>query len=120
MNVYTEEEVLYRIRKELPEWTYRNKMIVREVQTEDWRTTLLVTMMIGYLAERTFHHPDLHLSYDRIVISLQTHDAGGITDKDFALAELIESALKAHDRTSSPFSGPPYPFIVSQSDKKHS
>ena len=41
---------------------------------------------IGYLSEAAYHHPDLSVTWGRITVKLSTHSAGGITDKDFALA----------------------------------
>lgn len=40
-------------------------------------------------AEAAAHHPDLEISYNKVTISLTTHDAGGLTEKDFALAKEI-------------------------------
>ena len=45
---------------------------------------------IGYCAEAAYHHPDLSVTWGRITVKLSTHSAGGITDKDFALARRIE------------------------------
>jgi 4a-hydroxytetrahydrobiopterin dehydratase len=42
-------------------------------------------------AEAAGHHPDLQISYNRVVISLSTHDAGGLTEQDFALAAIIST-----------------------------
>ena len=41
---------------------------------------------IGYLAEAAWHHPDLAVTWGKVWVKLKTHSAGGITDKDFALA----------------------------------
>ncbi|MGG6293000.1 4a-hydroxytetrahydrobiopterin dehydratase [Leptolyngbya sp. AN02str] len=40
-------------------------------------------------AESAGHHPDLAISYNKVTVSLSTHDAGGLTDKDFQLASII-------------------------------
>jgi len=40
-------------------------------------------------AETAGHHPDLAISYNKVTVSLSTHDAGGLTEKDFAMAETI-------------------------------
>ena len=45
---------------------------------------------VADLAEKAGHHPDVLLTYPRVTMSLTTHDAGGLTDKDFALAAEIE------------------------------
>jgi 4a-hydroxytetrahydrobiopterin dehydratase len=55
---------------------------------------LMVTNAIGHLAEAAFHHPDLTVSYPSVGVKLQNHEAGGITDKDFALAARIEEFIQ--------------------------
>jgi 4a-hydroxytetrahydrobiopterin dehydratase len=40
-------------------------------------------------AEAAGHHPDLEISYNKVTVSLTTHDAGGLTSKDFDLAQVI-------------------------------
>ena len=51
-------------------------------------------LRISYEAEQADHHPELFNCFNRVEISLNTHDAGGkVTEKDFSLAEAIEKAL---------------------------
>lgn len=45
---------------------------------------------VALAAEKAGHHPDWSNSYDRVTVSLTTHDAGGVTDKDIALARAID------------------------------
>jgi 4a-hydroxytetrahydrobiopterin dehydratase len=54
---------------------------------------LSLVNQIGQLAEELNHHPKLCLSYTQVEIILWTHEAGGVTDKDFALALKIDSLL---------------------------
>jgi len=46
---------------------------------------------VAALAEKAGHHPDVSINYNRVTLSLSTHDAGGITGKDFDLARRIEA-----------------------------
>ena len=46
---------------------------------------------VGILAEKAFHHPDIDIRYSKVTISLTTHDAGGLTEKDTELATAIET-----------------------------
>ncbi len=50
---------------------------------------------IALEAERMGHHPDWCNSYNRVVVELSTHDVGGITELDFALAERVQAAAPA-------------------------
>ena len=53
----------------------------------------MVVNTVGHLAEAAWHHPDLTVTYAFVIVKLQTHDAKGITDKDFELAAKIEAVL---------------------------
>jgi 4a-hydroxytetrahydrobiopterin dehydratase len=46
---------------------------------------------VADLAEEANHHPDILISYNQVTFTLTTHDAGGITEKDFDLAQRIET-----------------------------
>src|SRR2546429_7602409 len=48
---------------------------------------------IGYVAEAAYHHPDLSVTWGRVIVKLQNHAAGGITDKDFELARKIDETV---------------------------
>src|SRR3989475_11153022 len=48
---------------------------------------------IGYCSEAAYHHPDLSVTWGRVIVKLQNHAAGGITDKDFELARKIEEKV---------------------------
>ena len=85
----SETEVAERLR-ELPRWKHENGQLTRVYETGSWQRTLLLANAIGFAAEAAGHHPDLHLHYPRLKVHLSTHDAGGITDKDFELARKIE------------------------------
>ena len=45
---------------------------------------------VGELAESLDHHPDIDVRYNKVTLSLSTHSAGGLTDKDFELADLVD------------------------------
>src|SRR5260221_9158735 len=85
---YTESQIAERLR-ELPGWYFEDGWIRRAYKTDGWPTTLMLVNAIGYCAEAAYHHPDLAVTWGRITVKLSTHSAGGITDKDFALARPI-------------------------------
>lgn len=107
--VIAPEEVQGRLAAELPHWWYEGGWIRRKVRTSGWKSTLMVVNTVGHLAEVAWHHPDLAVSYAFVVIKLMTHDARGITEKDFALARKIEEVLawRPQDEPGSPLEGTP-------------
>jgi 4a-hydroxytetrahydrobiopterin dehydratase len=90
---YAEAEILERLAADLPHWYYEDGWIRRKYKTSGWKSTLMVVNTIGHLAEAAFHHPDLTVSYAFVIVKLVTHSAKGITNKDFELAQKIESVV---------------------------
>ena len=64
-------------------------------QLQDGRVAdhLMLVNAIGYLAEAAYHHPDLAVTWGRVIVKLKNHAAGGVTDKDFELARKIEELV---------------------------
>jgi 4a-hydroxytetrahydrobiopterin dehydratase len=92
--VYSEAETTARLEAQLPHWRYESGAIRRRYDTNNWRATLMAINAIGHLAEAAWHHPDLAASYAWVEVRLMTHDAKGITDKDFELAAKIEEVVQ--------------------------
>ncbi len=75
-------------------WQREGAELVRQLVFEDFVAALGFIVQVGALAERANHHPTLTNTYNRVRIALSTHDEGGITDRDLALArEIGERAL---------------------------
>lgn len=70
----------------LPGWQIESGELVRTFAFADFRAALAFVNRVGDLAESAGHHPDIDIRYNRVRLSLVTHDAGGLTEKDFALA----------------------------------
>ena len=68
---------------------------------------------IGYYAEAAYHHPDLSVTWGRVTVKLSTHSAGGITDKDFALARQIEDVVLWRPAAGGALTGTPNKFVRS-------
>lgn len=84
--------------KSLPGWKYSPKLkaITAEYPMKDFMQAIKVIQKIAKLAERADHHPDLHLTrYKHLKIVLTTHDAGGVTERDFRLARQISIKTKS-------------------------
>lgn len=86
---YTEPQIRERL-SALPGWRYEGGMIRRSFKTDGWPTTLMLVNAIGFYAEAADHHPDLVVQWGSVQVALATHSAGGVTAKDFALAEVVE------------------------------
>src|SRR5512145_1579294 len=75
----------------LPEWERHGEGIRRDYRFADFRQALAFVNRVGALAEDANHHPDIELGWGRVVVFLQTHDAGGVTPLDFDLACRIDN-----------------------------
>jgi 4a-hydroxytetrahydrobiopterin dehydratase len=77
----------------LPEWRLEDGRLVRDFVFGDFRESMSFVQLIAALAEREQHHPDIDIRYNKVRLGLSTHDAGGITEKDLALARAIAGVL---------------------------
>jgi len=105
--VYSEPEIVARLSAELPHWRFENGWIRRKYRTHSWKGTLMAINAVGHLAEAAWHHPDITASYAWFEVRLMTHDAKGVTDKDFALARKIEEVLTWRPEAGGPLEGTP-------------
>ncbi len=87
------EEIERRL-QELEGWELEGDFIVKEFSTKNWKTTIFVVNTIAGLAEIHWHHPDLEVGFKRVKVRLTTHEAGGLTDRDFDLAIEIDEAVR--------------------------
>lgn len=111
MSVYDEAEITTWLAANLPAWRLAEGHLTRTYTTGNWRLTLLLANAIGYLAEAAWHHPELTLTYPRLTVRLQTHDAGGVTDKDFELARRIEDVVAWLPSEGDALTGPPHGWV---------
>lgn len=73
-----------------PNWNLEENAIWRTFQFEDFVKAIAFVNRLVEPAETLGHHPDLSISYNRVTVRLTTHDAGGLTNLDFALAQQID------------------------------
>lgn len=72
-------------------WTQEEKQIAKQFQFKDFPEALSFVNKVGTEAEKMDHHPDIFIhSWNKVKITISTHSEGGITKKDFQLAEKIE------------------------------
>jgi 4a-hydroxytetrahydrobiopterin dehydratase len=72
---------------ESPEWSEVGGQIQRTYQFDDFLEAMAFVNAVAKAAEAAAHHPDILIRYDKVTLSLVTHDAGGISSKDFDLAK---------------------------------
>ena len=75
-------------------WTYENKKFHREFLFSDFSEAFGFISQIAQLAEKQNHHPEIYNIYNRVVIDLTTHEASGVTERDFEFIRSIENILK--------------------------
>lgn len=92
METYTSKQAEKELSK-LKGWSFQNDGIEKEFEFKDFVEAFGFMARVALLAEKANHHPEWSNVYDKVHIRLTTHDAGGVTDKDFKLAGGIEGLL---------------------------
>ena len=77
----------------VPDWKKRGATIARTFQFKDFPAAIKFVNAVARLAERAWHHPDIDIRWNKVTLTLTTHDAGGLTEKDFALAGKFDQLL---------------------------
>jgi 4a-hydroxytetrahydrobiopterin dehydratase len=92
MITYNEDSVKIKL-EQLDNWNFDNNGIEKKYVFKNFNQALGFIVQVGVLAEKANHHPELFNVYNKVNIRLTTHDANGVTDKDFDLATNIEKLL---------------------------
>jgi 4a-hydroxytetrahydrobiopterin dehydratase len=72
-------------------WITKDNKLVKEFKFKDFTEAFAFLTKVAFAAEKQNHHPELYNVYNKVIISLQTHDAGNlVTEKDHKLAETID------------------------------
>ena len=74
----------------LKDWDFKADGIEKKFQFKNFTEALGFMVKVGVLAEKMNHHPELFNVYNKVTIRLNTHDANGVTEKDFDLAKAID------------------------------
>ncbi len=76
-------------------WIFENESILKQFQFKDFIEALSFVNAVGLESEKMDHHPDiLMFGWNKVKITISTHNAGGVTEKDFSLASKIEERIK--------------------------
>ena len=76
-------------------WTSQGDAIRKDFAFPGFRAAIAFVNRVAERADAARHHPDIEIHYDRVTISLSTHDAGGVTEKDISLASEIDGAAES-------------------------
>ncbi len=93
MNKLSEEDIEKKI-LHFPDWDYYDNAIHAEFEFENFKDCFGAMSRIAFECEALNHHPNWSNVYNVLTISLSTHDAKGVTNKDFKLAEAIEMIVE--------------------------
>ncbi|NJM57540.1 MAG: 4a-hydroxytetrahydrobiopterin dehydratase [Synechococcales cyanobacterium RU_4_20] len=85
----SDSEVQTRARQLSSEWSVKGKELTSVWKFKGFVEAIAFLNKLVAPAEAAGHHPDLSVSYNKVTVSLTTHDAGGLTQQDFDLAEII-------------------------------
>ncbi len=87
-SLLSESEIQERV-GQLSGWTLKDQQLQSVMTFKDFVAAIGFVNQLVEPAEAAGHHPDIEISYNKVTINLTTHDAGGLTEKDFSLAQTI-------------------------------
>ena len=74
----------------VPDWKKKGATISRVFEFKDFVAAMKFVNAAAKLAEKACHHPDIDIRWNKVVLTLTTHDAGGLTSRDFELARQFD------------------------------
>jgi 4a-hydroxytetrahydrobiopterin dehydratase len=92
MTLLTAQEVASRLNA-VPEWKIEEGMLTRTFVFMDFVAALIFVNRVAECAEKAAHHPDIDIRYNHVRLGLATHDAGGLTAKDFDFAVVADGLI---------------------------
>jgi 4a-hydroxytetrahydrobiopterin dehydratase len=93
MKALTKEEITDKL-KDLDGWSFSGDKIHKDFEFKNFKDALAFMVKVGFEAEAQAHHPEWFNVYNKVSISLSTHDAGGkVTEKDINLAQAVDKAV---------------------------
>ncbi|MCS6830274.1 MAG: 4a-hydroxytetrahydrobiopterin dehydratase [Armatimonadota bacterium] len=89
MALLSDEQIAQMLQK-TPHWKRLGKEITRTVNFNSFREAVGFVVQVALLAEKLNHHPYIAIHYKTVVLNLMTHSEGGLTEKDFDMAQQID------------------------------
>ena len=80
---------------DLPSWSLNGDSLQRTFRFDDFVGSMAFVEKVAELSEGMNHHPDIMIRYNKVTLTLSTHDAGGITENDFTLARATDGCVPA-------------------------
>lgn len=74
-----------------PAWRRRGAAVTRTLEFKDFLAAMKFVNRVARVAEKAQHHPDIDIRWNQVTLKLTTHDAGGLTEQDFALAAKLDA-----------------------------
>ena len=84
------EEQVQQFLQHCPGWQTVHGKLHREYRFADFAEAFAFMARVALVAEKTDHHPEWFNVYNRVIVDLVTHEAGGISERDFALAQTMD------------------------------
>ena len=75
----------------VPNWSKRGQTILRTFKFDGFLESIAFVNRIAKKAQKMNHHPDIEIQFNKVTLKLTTHDDGGVTEKDFALARQCDN-----------------------------
>jgi 4a-hydroxytetrahydrobiopterin dehydratase len=79
--------------KQLPKWRLEGKEIVKTFEFSGFLPAMGFVNQAALVAEKQDHHPDLLIQYNKVTLRLSTHDAGGLSERDFRFAKTVDALV---------------------------
>jgi len=80
--------------KDLQGWKRDGKNLVKAFEFGGFKAAMAFASTVAELADRADHHPDIHIQYHKVTLTLSSHDVNAVTDRDLRLARQLEAAAK--------------------------
>jgi len=90
MGRLSDDEIAERL-KSVPGWAVKQNQLEKAYRFDDFKGSIGFVNRVAALAEELDHHPDILVLYDRVTLSVTSHDSGGLTERDFRLAVRIDA-----------------------------
>lgn len=92
MQKLTDEQITKYLQR-LKGWSLIENAIEKKYRFKNFLRAMWFANAVGYVAESLNHHPDIFIHYNEVTLINWTHDTGGLTEKDFLLAEKIDALI---------------------------